>query len=850
MSEKKQFKLIGVRPLKGCAPHIRKILKEDTTYFIYNEYEVDPENPELIKRREDVDPIHKTFFSNKEDSPLISISAIVGKNGDGKSTIIELIIRIINNFAYAIGYQSKHEDLRPIDGLNAILYFSIGEYNIFYIKSELKNNNYYISTNFLNRELDINNPEQDIHELLNEHDNKKELEKILFYTQISNYSLYAYNALDLQYENLRGDNYCWINGIFHKNDSYQTPIVLNPWRNNGNIDVNNENYLALQRLLSLYVQDQEIRIMNDKQVAMSIIFKEDESKLISKTYRDYFQSFMRVNVDLLENIYNDLTYYVENKSKELSKLDYVFDNHIYSILNIKSIIEKHTTDFTQALKIVSSLREKLLKEGINYVSDFNKYLDLLTLVFEKHDSNNLEFNLKKKDALNAIEYLQKGIIDGYGYSYLNINIIQRVITVISIRELWEKKLNQKWDIQSFYGDSTKSLAQQYITYKTISIFQKYDPFKKYESISILDKFNSLFIFSSRKSEYINTNEKCFSELIEDIEKRKSHVTLKLRQTLAYLLYNESYNYIKSEDKNQTKIEELNLSNSTFLQNSFLIDLDIYDIRLKETIRNEIENETSKQLNLLTVEQLLIPGFFKTDIVFQDLKNKQEYFLFSELSSGERQLLHNVSSVVYHLKNIDSVSSDTNHIKYKHVNIIFEEIELYFHPEYQRKYINYLLDLISKANLKQIESLNMCFVTHSPFILSDIPKNNVLFLQEGSATRKMQEDTFGGNIHSLLQNGFFLDSVPVGEFAKKKINEMFERLHQGKTYFKEGTSKEFYNQILLVSEPFIQSQLLKMYHELKPKSLSVSRLMKLSNLRIIELEARLKELEEKLNDKNI
>ena len=50
MNNKSQFKLIGVRPLKGCASHIRKILKEDTTYFIYNEYEVNPENQEQIKR--------------------------------------------------------------------------------------------------------------------------------------------------------------------------------------------------------------------------------------------------------------------------------------------------------------------------------------------------------------------------------------------------------------------------------------------------------------------------------------------------------------------------------------------------------------------------------------------------------------------------------------------------------------------------------------------------------------------------------------------------------------------------------------------------------------------------------
>lgn len=74
---------------------------------------------------------------------------------------------------------------------------------------------------------------------------------------------------------------------------------------------------------------------------------------------------------------------------------------------------------------------------------------------------------------------------------------------------------------------------------------------------------------------------------------------------------------------------------------------------------------------------------------------------------------------------------------------------------------------------------------------------------------MQEDTFGANIHTLLQNGFFLNGVPIGDFAKHKINEMFAKLHKGEC------SNELFNEILLVGEPFIKSQLLKKYNELKP-----------------------------------
>ena len=35
----KTFKIIGVRPLKGCNKHIIKNLKSDTFYTFYNNYE-------------------------------------------------------------------------------------------------------------------------------------------------------------------------------------------------------------------------------------------------------------------------------------------------------------------------------------------------------------------------------------------------------------------------------------------------------------------------------------------------------------------------------------------------------------------------------------------------------------------------------------------------------------------------------------------------------------------------------------------------------------------------------------------------------------------------------------------
>lgn len=110
----------------------------------------------------------------------------------------------------------------------------------------------------------------------------------------------------------------------------------------------------------------------------------------------------------------------------------------------------------------------------------------------------------------------------------------------------------------------------------------------------------------------------------------------------------------------------------------------------------------------------------------------------------------------------------------------DEIELYYHPELQRTFIYDLLQYIKKIDFQNryfdcIPNINIIFITHSPFILSDIPKQNILFLDMDETTQKSQpqiyeeDNTFASNIHEMLTKGFFMQSTK-GEFALTKIKE--------------------------------------------------------------------------------
>ena len=169
-----------------------------------------------------------------------------------------------------------------------------------------------------------------------------------------------------------------------------------------------------------------------------------------------------------------------------------------------------------------------------------------------------------------------------------------------------------------------------------------------------------------------------------------------------------------------------------------------------------------------------------------------------------------------------------------MSLRLEGVELYFHPEFQRQYIYYLLKQISQVELENIKGINILLVTHSPFVLTDIPKSNVMFLRGGKPVYEMQEDTFGANIHSLLQNGFFLEGSPMGEFAKVKINKLFERLHKGEY------GEELFEEIKLVSEPLLKTQLYQLYSLNKlPSQIPQYK----------ELVERIKKLEDRLNDRH-
>jgi energy-coupling factor transporter ATP-binding protein EcfA2 len=346
-------------------------------------------------------------------------------------------------------------------------------------------------------------------------------------------------------------------------------------------------------------------------------------------------------------------------------------------------------------------------------------------------------------------YDEKYVKARTGYRKLNV-VGYRILRDKIIKE-WGKYLDR--DLYEcakarHHGDK----ALNYLCYKTLKISSEYPRLHRYFFVSNQHKQSAF------KEDQLNR----LGDFINRLAKDQSHITRKIRETLFYLVYG-LFDY-------PTDIGEISVT-----------EISRHCSQILEQIPEYREDIPAIQIHAIGYEDLVPPPFIKTEVTLEDTVTG-ECVLFSSMSSGEKQFIYSITGVLMILVNLDSVKSNdtTQTASYRNVNLIFEEIELYFHPDLQRRLIQGLIKSLNQANYKQIENINFILVTHSPFILSDIPANNILALDKDGKPVNHKEDiikSFGANIHDILRHPFFLKDGAVGEFARNFLLELSNELEK-------------------------------------------------------------------------
>jgi predicted ATP-binding protein involved in virulence len=702
MEKINSFKLIGIRPHKDCGEKYLKVLEPGRLYQFYNEYKFytkdgkfDGVNGEITHYNY-IQSVPKDLYN--VGSLNVNISAVVGKNGTGKSSLIELLLyciyflgtklkneagdNILHTYEAHIQHMSKANKAK-IDELaqkrkslddfvnNCLVDLNIKDKNKAPERIEKYNEKLEdlldLRTNLNDLKNTKTNLERDLELAVKEHkeiissikcslifeiddavfnmviDNDFKIQEVknenvsannietirevklitilnpesleilnsFFYSIVLNYSHHSLNAKHLGF---------WINTLFHKNDGYKTPAVINPMRENGKFDINHENYLAKQRLL--------VNLLID------CLVNKNKNPLITEKQR-----VLKIR-------------FTFNKNKEIGAGISVGD------------------------QLSDDPKDDFIVSGHN-----------TTLLMKIHGSTFEENNLS----------------------------------------IYDRALPFNQTIHNYIYDKSLKIQDQYPEYKV-----------KWED------GDNVFSVTDKYVKY----------LIDD----KSHITYKLKQALYFLgktAKDKSSSTIWNESKEHFELTLDDLL--SWMEISTVDDLENIFIRIP-------------------------PSIFYIDFILDGALKDAEPPKFEDLSSGEQQKIHTSNTVIYHLNNLYSVHlavSEKKRITYQYINVILDEIELYYHPDLQRHFVIDLMETLKTqkhlVNGKYIKALNFIFSTHSPFILSDIPSSNILRLEKGKLSEEDFEATFGANIHDLLANEFFLKKGFIGEFARQKIIEFYDEL---------------------------------------------------------------------------
>ena len=175
--------------------------------------------------------------------------------------------------------------------------------------------------------------------------------------------------------------------------------------------------------------------------------------------------------------------------------------------------------------------------------------------------------------------------------------------------------------------------------------------------------------------------------------------------------------------------------------------------------------------------------YKIEVSSSSLKNKDINFNFIELlmvefselfsvqfenlSDGEIVYFNTFSSIFMEIRRASKDGNDCV--------LVLDEPDLNLHPEWCRRFID---DCITLVNNYSDVNVQFIIATHSPYMISDVPKENVFSLEvkEKMVEIKRAEKTFAANIIDILSDTFFLD-YSIGEFARKKLLKLDKEDYQ-------------------------------------------------------------------------
>ncbi len=203
-----------------------------------------------------------------------------------------------------------------------------------------------------------------------------------------------------------------------------------------------------------------------------------------------------------------------------------------------------------------------------------------------------------------------------------------------------------------------------------------------------------------------------------------------------------------------------------------------------------------------------------------------------------------------LARIYKCAEDLNYTKEdgKPLILLLDEADMLLHPAWQR---NFVEQMISFMHYLFPETYVQIFIaTHSPIMLSDIPKQNTLLLPEkqnandcvAENINSSYDETFAANIYTLYNRSFFLKSGSTGSYAEQIIHELTDKIE----HYYPSNDEWIRRHLRFIGDKFIQSYLTE---EFRKQRLQYDQPLSLHETRLLELVRQLQKQNQNLQDEN-
>ncbi len=211
--------------------------------------------------------------------------------------------------------------------------------------------------------------------------------------------------------------------------------------------------------------------------------------------------------------------------------------------------------------------------------------------------------------------------------------------------------------------------------------------------------------------------------------------------------------------------------------------------------------------------------------------------YRNISEGEEAFLRLFSSVMQSVERMPKENRDV----YGTRILLLDEPDLSMHPEWSWRFLSDLTRMLSKAWGKERTAYQIIVSTHSPFMISDVLKENVLCFQreQESGAIQVHPSRYGllSNIHDIMADAFFLSS-PFGALG----NEIFEgkiiRKIKGLESVDDPQLPTILAYISAIGDPFIWSQVNSMLQDKLQEMGGAREDNREKRIRILEEEIRL------------